>query len=95
MSTFGIVHRFRGGTADQYDNTVAVVHPEGGLPPGQTFHAAGPTEDGWVVVAIWDSRESWDRFRDETLLPGLQQAEDGLLGPPDETTFQIHNWQTG
>jgi hypothetical protein len=95
MSTFGVINRYRGGTADQYDRTVAVVHPEGGLPAGQTFHAAGPTEDGWVVVAIWDARESFERFRDEVLLPALSQVEDGLPAPPDTTTFQIHNWRTG
>ena len=49
MSTFGIVHRFPGGTKDQYEASIARVHPPGGLPKGQTYHAAGASDDGWVV----------------------------------------------
>ncbi len=37
-----------------------------------------------------DSQESWERFRDETLAPGLQELGDkGLPGPPEETTFEV------
>ncbi|MDQ1374943.1 MAG: hypothetical protein QOJ09_2281, partial [Actinomycetota bacterium] len=87
---FGIVHRFAGGTKQQYENTVAVVHPDGGksLPAGQTLHLAGATADGWIVVAIWDSQGSFETFRDDILVPGLTKTTGGLPGPPDETTFE-------
>ena len=96
MAAFGIIHRFKGGTREQYENSLKAVHPDNGkaLPAGQTFHFAGPTEDGWIVVAVHDSKESWERFRDETLLPGLAQVENGFQGPPDETSFEVHNLQT-
>lgn len=43
------------------------------------------------MIALWDSRESYERFRDETLMPGLQALGDaGLPLPPQETTFEIH-----
>lgn len=92
-TTFGIIHRFNGATAKQYDNAVKVVHPDGGkgLPPGQLYHAAGPTDGAFVVVAMWDSEASWVKFRDETLLPGLATVENGPPGPPEETTFQVYN----
>ena len=97
MATFGIVHRFPGGTKEQYDAGLARVHPsDGSLPKGQTYHAAGPTDDGWIVIAIWDSPASWERFRDETLMPGLQELGDaGFPSPPQETTFEIHKEQQG
>jgi hypothetical protein len=97
MATFGITHRFPGGTKDQYDASIARVHPQDGtLPEGQTYHAAGATDDGWIVIALWDSRESFERFRDETLMPGFAALGDaGLPGPPEETAFEIHNEQTG
>ena len=42
------------------------------------------------MVAIHDSKESWERFRNETLLPGLEKVgEEGLPGPPEETTFEV------
>ncbi|HYZ77272.1 MAG TPA: hypothetical protein VE596_07840 [Gaiellaceae bacterium] len=97
MATYGIVHQFPGGTKEHYDAGLARVHPaDGSLPEGQTYHAAGPTEDGWIVIALWDSRESWDRFRDETLLPGLQGLGDsGFPTPPQETTFEVYKEQQG
>jgi hypothetical protein len=93
-TTFGITHTFKGGTAEQYDRSIKVVHPnEGkGLPAGQTYHAAGETNDGFVVVALWDSEASWLKFRDETLLPGLAKVDGGLVGPPEEVSFPVHNF---
>ena len=71
---YGVVHQFLGGTKDQYEASIAAVHPAGGLPAGQMFHAAGPSADGWTIVAIHDSQESWEEFRDNILMPRLQQA---------------------
>jgi hypothetical protein len=90
---FGITHEFKGGTKEQYDTTVAAVHPDGGksLPAGQTYHAAGPTDDGFLVVAIWDSKATYEAFRDGTLGPTLGSLDGALPGPPVETTFEIHN----
>jgi hypothetical protein len=95
---YGIVHRFKGGTREQYDASIAKVHPNGGadLPEGQTLHIAGRTDDGWIIVAVHDSRESWERFRNETLTPGMQElGEAGLPGPPEETTFEVEKLQQG
>ena len=49
--SYGVVHQFKGGTKDQYEASIAAVHPaDGGLPAGQVFHAAGPSEDGSAQV---------------------------------------------
>lgn len=49
---YGIVHHFPGGTKEQYEAVLAVVHPNPDtLPQGQTFHAAGASAGGWTVVA--------------------------------------------
>jgi hypothetical protein len=92
---FGIVHRFKGTTKEQYEAALKQVHPsDGSLPEGQILHVAGATDDGWIVIAVHDSAESWERFRDETLVPGLQQLGDaGPAGPPEETSFQVHKLQ--
>ena len=90
---YGVVHKFAGGTEEQYRASIAAVHPsDGSLPEGQVFHAAGPSADGWTIVAVHDSKESWERFRDGTLLPRLQAGvEGGFEVPPEETTFEVHN----
>ena len=94
---YGIVHQFPGGTQEQYEASIAVVHPsDGSLPEGQIFHAAGPSADGWTVVAIHDSQESWERFRDDMLMPRMNEGiEGGFPTPPQETTFSVRNQQTG
>ena len=42
-----LTHFWPGATEEQYRATFAVVHPEGGLPDGQVYHAAGPAEGGF------------------------------------------------
>jgi hypothetical protein len=82
--SYVLTHFFPNGTEDQYKATVAAVHPKDGLPAGQTFHAAGPADGGWLVVALWDSKESSDRFVAETLVPALSKTQGALQGPPQE-----------
>ncbi len=95
---YGIVHQFAGGTKEQYEATIAAVHPslsDGSLPEGQVFHAAGASDGGWTVVAIHDSQESWERFRDGVLMPRMAQGiEGGFTAPPQETTFEVHTQAT-
>lgn len=92
---YGVVHQFAGGTEDQYAASLGAVHPEdGSLPAGQIFHAAGPSEGGWTIVAVHESKESWEAFRDGTLMPRMQQGiAGGFAAPPAETTFEVHNQQ--
>jgi hypothetical protein len=88
---YGVVHHFPGGTKEQYEASIAAVHPgPGRLPDGQTFHAAGSSPGGWTIVAVHESQESWERFRDDILLPRFQQGiEGGFPTPPEETTIDL------
>jgi hypothetical protein len=92
---YGIVHHFPGGTEEQYEASIAAVHPgRDRLPEGQIFHTAGPSAGGWTVVAVHESKESWERFRDSILMPKLQQGiSGGFTAPPQETAFEVHNLQ--
>jgi hypothetical protein len=90
---YGIVHFFPGGTKDQYEASIAAVHPgRNSLPAGQLHHAAGPSAGGWTIVVIHDSRESWERFRDDILMPRMRQGiKGGFVDPPQETVFEVYN----
>lgn len=90
---YAIVHQFSGGTKEQYEATLAAVHPgRDSLPEGQIFHAAGPSNGGWTIIAVHDSKESWERFRDGILMPRMQQGiKGGFTTPPQETVFEVHN----
>jgi hypothetical protein len=42
-------------------------------------------------MAVHDSKESWERFRDGTLLPRMQAGiEGGFATPPEETAFDLY-----
>jgi ketosteroid isomerase-like protein len=92
---YGVIHHFPGGTREQYEASLAAVHPDRNtLPKGQIFHAAGPSGGGWTIVAVHESQESWDQFRDRTLLPRFQQGiKGGFTTMPQEITFEVSNWQ--
>ncbi len=92
---YTIMHHFPGGTKEQYEASLAAVHPNrDSLPKGQTFHAAGPTAGGWTIVAVHDSKENWETFRDNILLPKMQAGiKGGLVSPPQETAFEAYNLQ--
>jgi len=38
------------------------------------------------VIAVHDTKESWERFREEI----LTDIAGGLAGPPQETAFETH-----
>ena len=88
---FAIVHHFPGGTKAQYEASIGAVHPgKDILPKGQIFHAAGASAGGWTIVAIHDSKKSWEEFRDGILMPRMQQGiAGGFAGAPLETTFEV------
>ena len=93
MSTdaYGVVHFFPGGTKEQYEASIAAVHPaEGKLPDGQLFHAAGPSTGGWTIMAVHESQQSWEQFRDGVLLPKMHAGiEGGFASPPTETAVDL------
>jgi hypothetical protein len=92
---FAITHHFPGGTKEQYEASVAAAHPsDGSLPEGQIFHAAGPSTDGWTIIAVHESKASWESFRDGVLMPLLQKGiEGGFTTPPEETEIDVYKIQ--
>ncbi len=90
---YGVIHHFPGGTREQYEASIAAVHPDGGrrLPDGQIFHAAGPSAGGWTITAVHESKESWERFRDSILMPRMQAGiPGGFTAPPQEYVFDVY-----
>ena len=90
---YGVVHHFPGGTKEQYEASIAAVHPSRDkLPAGQIYHAAGPSAEGWTIVAVHESKKSWENFRDEILMPRMKKGiSGGFATPPQETVFEIYS----
>ncbi len=94
---YAVIHKFKGGTKEQYEASIAAAHPKGGgLPEGQILHTGGPTGDGyWTIVAVHETKESWERFRDKILMPRLKEGvKGGFTAPPEETVFEVYNLQS-
>ena len=93
---YAVVHNFPGGTKEQYEASISAVHPSRHvLPKGQIYHAAGPSAGGWTIVAVHESKQSWEEFRDGILMPKMQQGiKGGFATPPQETTFEVQNLQS-
>jgi hypothetical protein len=48
---------------------------EGPTPEGLILHAAGPTEEGFRIIGVWESEDAWQRFREERLDPDAEVAQ--------------------
>ncbi len=84
----GLLCEVPGGTQQQYDEIMRELNLGGKLYAGQLYHIAGPMDDGWRVVDVWESREAFDRFFNDKLQRAMQNAN---LPQPRLSFFPIHN----
>jgi hypothetical protein len=91
---FLMTHFYEGGTAAQYEVMLVELHPDGELPPGQVSSAAGPTDGGWMISAVWESREAFDQFRVQRLIPTLAGLTGGFTTTPQERVSELKFFQT-
>jgi len=87
---FLLTHFWPGATMEQYKTTVAALWPAHGLPEGELYHAAGPTDGGVLISAIWASEEDFERFLNEKVMPSMP-IEGGFTGMPEQRAAEIEN----
>ena len=85
-----VVNEIPRGDQSFYDEVSARVLPEGGLPEGCQVHIAGPSSGGWRVITVWDSEEQFQQFRNEKLLPALQELGRGEMVAPNIDAQPVH-----
>jgi hypothetical protein len=63
-------------------------------PEGLLVHSAGPTDGGWYAYDIWESREHYERFAQERLLPTFAALLPDGAPPPDVQPqfFEVANF---
>jgi heme-degrading monooxygenase HmoA len=83
------------GTAEAYEQVMQQMRQSGEVPaPGLIFQAAGPSEPGWRVISVWDSREDFDRLVSERLASAWAAA--GISRDDIEfTIFDLHSFMAG
>ncbi len=81
--------RFSGATLAQYDEVMRLMDLGEAAPEGALFHWVAATDDGIKVVDVWETMEQFDAFARENIGPNTQKA--GVPGPPEMTTYEVHN----
>jgi hypothetical protein len=90
-----IVNEMEGADQSMYDEVNPKVMPGGQLPDGCQLHIASPMEGGFRVITVWDSEDRFQDFRQNTLLPALEEAGQGGRIAPKITAQPVHNLVTG
>ncbi|MBO0778253.1 MAG: hypothetical protein J2P37_05425 [Ktedonobacteraceae bacterium] len=78
-----------GMTQQQYDKVMDLLQVNGSSPQGQLFHVAGPIENGWCVVDVWESQEAFEHYFQEKLGQALQEAGSPSFQPK---VVPVHNF---
>jgi hypothetical protein len=80
-----------GATLEQYERTNEILEIAGDedAPDGLISHVAGPTDDGILIVDVWDSPESLERFFEERGVGRAMQEAGAPEGEP--RVLPVHN----
>jgi hypothetical protein len=84
-----------GPGTERYDAVMAEVRMADEPPAGLIFHWAGEVDGEWTVTGLWESREAFDRFREERLFPAVRAVAgvDPATGrQPTVTEFEVHHY---
>ena len=87
-----IINDIEGGNQELYDSVNPRAMPEGRLPDGCQVHIAGPTDTGWRVITVWDSDEQFQQFRDDSLIPAMQEAGVGERIAPSISSDPVYRF---
>jgi hypothetical protein len=83
-----------GVTLEQYDQAIEIggFLPGEPLPPEGLFHWVTETEDGILIVNVWESHEGFERFAG-TVSSLMEQV--GVVELPEIQIFEVHNYLAG
>ena len=91
--TVAVIQDFDGATLEQYDR---IIDKMGLTPSGKhsnsacLFHWVAKTDDGIKVVDVWTSREEFDTFLAEQVVPASLEVE--FPNPPRNTFHEVHTF---
>lgn len=81
---------FPKGTKEQYEYLGQLMGEGVAHQPDRRLLASGPTDDGWTIIQIWESKQALDQFVTEHLRPAMERAGDrGYPEPPVITDIEL------
>ena len=66
-------------TWEQYEQLAAAIAAR---PEGLVIHVAGPTDEGFRIIGLWESEAAWERFE------AARQLEHASDGTSTRSTFR-------
>lgn len=93
--TVAVQLEFRGTTLEHYDRINETIGrlPGGPAPNHELFHWVTGTDDGFLVVDVWDSRADFEAFLHDRLEPAFTEV--GVSAPPEIRYFDVHSFSIG
>lgn len=64
----------KGQTAEGYDQVSTFLHEVVRKSPGFILHCSHPSENGWVVLEVWNSKADADQFFAKHVAPNLPKG---------------------
>ena len=64
----------------------------GGPIEGALLHTAGFTGKGFRIFEVWESREHFERFLSDRLMPVIQEVVSGDDREPQTTIYELHEF---
>jgi quinol monooxygenase YgiN len=83
-----------GLSRQQYESVVKAVN-DAGTPDGALFHAGGPTERGYRVVEVWQTREAAEAFYGSEIYRQAVAAADVPTEPEIVMTWTVEGLDDG
>jgi hypothetical protein len=84
----GVLFDWPGGTREQYEQLNEQMFGAGApdeAPEGLVIHTAGASASGWRIFDVWESREAFERFVNEQVMPAAE-----AIGMPPTAEPEIH-----
>ena len=76
-------------SAEEYDRIDNAI---GGDPEGLIIHTASEKNGRIRVIDIWESKDAYQRFESEQLMPAIQRlGVQAPSEPPPMEEFEVHN----
>ena len=60
---------------------------------GLLVHTAGYTGNGFRIFEVWETKEQFDRFLGDRLMPLLMELDDRDPVPPTVLVYELHGFQ--
>lgn len=73
---FARIAVFPDGTREQYEYLGTLMGEGVANQPERKLLAAGPCDQGWAIIQVWDSQAALERFVVDYLRPAMERAGD-------------------